>query len=715
MNKQMIAHIIGRIVFYLKDIILHFPSHAVKAFHTLVIFGSFFIILVFFMISLCVKMTHYVPGLSFLMKKLEAAWDRTAKGTYLKIYEKLEDLRPFKIKRRYLVFVAFQNLNMRKSRSLITIIGMSVGVGIIVYLLSLGYGIEKLVISQVASLEELQMVDVSSGESSTASLSKAALQKIKKIAEVKEVIPMISVVGRLNFNNAKTDILVYAVPKSYLEASRPDMVTGKYFSQKDVDILGETPEVAGETVTVKKATYGTPLTRYKVFFALLPKQEVAVWSDCTIKAKIIGTTVRTESTLEGMEFWGSEYAPFQPYGRESFDKQKNEYLGRWIKGEFPLFEHKSETELAEKIGIDGVQEWKFGCVQAKHTQIVEEIRIRGEVLGEATESATLTASASASLAATDSADLDASASADLANSDYANATVATSEAGVEVISMDKKDQPEKKEQTLQFKSKVSGEAVISTALLNLLNIPREKATSTDFKISFIIIRSLMPSIQGRILTEEVEYKVVGVVDDDENQFIYIPIQDINVLGVTNYSQAKLLVTDQKYLPEVRHSVETLGYKTASTADTIEQIETFFTGLRGVLGVLGFIALGVASLGMFNTLTVSLLERTREIGGMKTMGMVSGEIQELFLAEAMIMGFSGGIGGILLGFFVGKMSSYIISIIAISQGVGYLELTYVPFSLILFIILSSFVVGLVTGLYPSYRAKKISALNALRYE
>jgi len=225
----------------------------------------------------------------------------------------------------------------------------------------------------------------------------------------------------------------------------------------------------------------------------------------------------------------------------------------------------------------------------------------------------------------------------------------------------------------------------------------------------------MPTIQGRILTEEVAYNIVGVVDDDDNQFIYIPIEDITVLGVSNFSQAKLVLKDQKFLPDVRKKVESMGFKTASTVDTVAQIETFFGGLRSVLGVIGFIALGVASLGMFNTLTVSLLERTREIGGMKTMGMVSGEIQELFLAEAMIMGFAGGIGGLLMGIIAGQLSSYAVSAVAITQGVGYLELTYVPFGLILFIVVSSFVVGLVTGLYPSQRAKKISALNALRYE
>ena len=80
-----------------------------------------------------------------------------------------------------------------------------------------------------------------------------------------------------------------------------------------------------------------------------------------------------------------------------------------------------------------------------------------------------------------------------------------------------------------------------------------------------------------------------------------------------------------------------------------------------------------------------------------------------------MGFAGGIGGLMMGILAGKLSSYAVSIVAIAQGVGYLELTYVPWSLILFIVISSFIVGLITGLYPSFRAKKISALNALRYE
>ena len=128
-----------------------------------------------------------------------------------------------------------------------------------------------------------------------------------------------------------------------------------------------------------------------------------------------------------------------------------------------------------------------------------------------------------------------------------------------------------------------------------------------------------------------------------------------------------------------------------------------------------VALGVASLGMFNTLTVSLLERTRETGGMKAIGMVSDEVQDLFLAEAMIMGLSGGLGGLIFGFLVGETLSIIISVIAIAKGQGFIQLNYLPPYFVAFIIICAFLVGLLTGLYPARRAKKTSALNALRYE
>jgi putative ABC transport system permease protein len=248
-----------------------------------------------------------------------------------------------------------------------------------------------------------------------------------------------------------------------------------------------------------------------------------------------------------------------------------------------------------------------------------------------------------------------------------------------------------------------------------LNISANKTIDTVFKVKFIITKNLIPDIEGKAFTSEVEYKIIGMVDDPESSYFYIPFTDVDKLNIKNFSQLKVVTKAKEILPKIRKEIEVLGLKTTSVVDTVKQIESLFGNLRLVLAIVGLVALGVASLGMFNTLTVSLLERIREIGGMKVMGMVSEEVQELFLAEAMIMGLSGGIGGLLLGFLAGKAISLAVSLIAISQGQGYLDLVYLPVLFVIFILIASFVVGVVTGFYPAQRAKRISALNALRYE
>lgn len=124
---------------------------------------------------------------------------------------------------------------------------------------------------------------------------------------------------------------------------------------------------------------------------------------------------------------------------------------------------------------------------------------------------------------------------------------------------------------------------------------------------------------------------------------------------------------------------------------------------------------VGSLGMFNTLTVSLLERTREVGLLKTMGMKSKEIREVFLSEAIIMGVYGGIVGIIIRVIGGYVISFIISIISVLRGYDGLTITYLPLTTAMGIILVSAFTGIATGFYPARRATKISALDALRYE
>lgn len=725
MIKQLLSTITGHVMsrdFWTKapGRLVAFPGKSARA---IVLFSTFFILLNVFLIGEILKLFSRLPVVRRVVRKPGSQWYRSG-GLLERIFDKLELVRPFKVKRSYLIHIAFQNLLSRRSRSTVTILGMSIGVGIIVYLLSLGYGIEKLVIGQVATLNELKILDVSAGESTTTKLTKTAITKIQSIAGVQKVIPMISVVGRINYKNAKTDVLVYAVTDEFLNISKLNLLNGKlfandawYFARNDAS-----GQVAGAEAEITKGRLASPVTGNKLTFNVLPGTDTPAWKECDISSEVVGYTSRLEGGYAGTELWGGEYYPYNPYGRNGYDEGAKRYMGKWIQGKVPLFSRDADNQLIPLLDDQGRQIWETACLERKNVQIVDETPA-AQVLGVSTsidsaenaEETNVEVLAATDETATDSAQVELPAA-------FAAEVVATNDAGLEQVKLAASDSSQlattrtgATENMLDYRAQPSGTAVVSSALLKLLNIPVKDALQARFKVSYIIVRSLLPTAQSRVLSRETEYKVVGVIDDAEKQYFYIPFSDMEKLGVSNYSQLKVVLANKDAIKSTRKSVETMGFNTSSAIDTVAQIESFFASLRVILGLIGLIALAVASLGMFNTLTVSLLERTREIGGMKTIGMVSDEIQDLFLAEAMIMGFSGGLGGLLFGYAAGKVSSFIISVFAISKGIGYLELTYIPTYLVVFILMCSFVVGLFTGLYPAYRARKISALNALRYE
>jgi len=706
----------------IKNFTVNFIKGIPGAIRTAYLFANFFVLLLFFLFAKTYSLLEKIPLLGLFFRKLSDIFGKKILLLTSIITKKIEGLRHSEVQGIYLIELAYRNMMIKKTRSLITIFGMSVGVGAIVLLLSLGYGIEKLIVGKVARLDELRMIDVSAGENTTSRLSESVYKKIKKIKDVEKTLPIISVVGRISYKRATTDILVYAVPEGYKSILTGKITKGKFFVESaNKSFSGimedEYGRVAGAKTELINADFDSKISSQSVYFNVLPEAPVVAWKDCSITSKILGYVPRIEGGYGGEEYWGGDYYPFAQNGRVGYDKKKNIFLGRWIKTKVPLFDKKTDGVLSPVLDDYGRQTWEDVCISQKDIQITDRLAF-GEVLGEATESAAINSDSLLTisdevLSASDSAEASSSA-----ESIYDTAVVATSEAGIELVSLEASTSAQTKEKAQErIKIIPSGqlEAVVSSGFINLLGIPENKAIGTKFKTSFIIVKSLMPDIQGKVLTSEVEYKIGGVADDPDNTYFFVPFSDLYQIGIKNFSQLKVIITNSKSMQTVRKLIETMGLKTNSTVDTVKQIESLFANLRVILAVLGMVALGVASLGMFNTLTVSLLERTRETGGMKAIGMVSDEVQDLFLAEAMIMGLSGGIGGLTLGIAMGELISLLVSIIAISQGQGYLHLNYVPPYFVVFIIISSFIVGLLTGLYPAHRAKKTSALNALRYE
>ena len=164
---------------------------------------------------------------------------------------------------------------------------------------------------------------------------------------------------------------------------------------------------------------------------------------------------------------------------------------------------------------------------------------------------------------------------------------------------------------------------------------------------------------------------------------------------------------------LKDSVEALGFRTFSYAEEFDEIRQFFLYFNFALGMIGLIALSTASLGIVNTMVMSILERTREIGVMKSLGADETTIRRLFLAESACIGSIGAIGGIFFGWVISRVASLIAKTFMEREGIDPLELFALPWWLILIAFSLGLIVSLIAGYYPARRAARVDPVEALR--
>lgn len=217
------------------------------------------------------------------------------------------------------------------------------------------------------------------------------------------------------------------------------------------------------------------------------------------------------------------------------------------------------------------------------------------------------------------------------------------------------------------------------------------------------------------VTIEEKFEVLTSETTSTSPVILIPIEFLQENGVNRYSIAKVETTSVEDVKDIRQILEKKGYKTRTAQDTVSQIEDIFTIVRFGLAAIGIVAAVVATLGMFNTLTVSLLEKTREVGILKALGAQKDMVLKLFLAEAVIMSIAGGIVGIFLGVFGCGLIQAILTLLARRAGQEMDSVFYFPILFLIGVFVSTVMVGLFTGFYPASKASSIKTLDALRYE
>ncbi|HEU4714530.1 MAG TPA: FtsX-like permease family protein [Pyrinomonadaceae bacterium] len=183
-----------------------------------------------------------------------------------------------------------------------------------------------------------------------------------------------------------------------------------------------------------------------------------------------------------------------------------------------------------------------------------------------------------------------------------------------------------------------------------------------------------------------------------------------------YDAAVVRVTDPKHLTEVRSKITELGFGSFSIVDELDQIRLVFLIIDSVLGLLGGISLLVASFGIANTMIMSILERTREIGIMKAIGAEDREIKLIFFVEAAVIGFVGGVFGVLLAWGIDGLANRLAYRFVLKpQGASFVDFFSIPPYLWIGAILFALLISVAAALYPASRAARIDPVRALRHD
>ncbi|MCK4670446.1 MAG: ABC transporter permease [Nanoarchaeota archaeon] len=231
-------------------------------------------------------------------------------------------------------------------------------------------------------------------------------------------------------------------------------------------------------------------------------------------------------------------------------------------------------------------------------------------------------------------------------------------------------------------------------------------------------------VKSSIRINNQKFRVVGIFEEqgdrDTDYSIYVPIDTMRdflgkpegVSGITaNVKKGiDLDVASEKIARALERARDDENFQITTPQKIKEQTGMILGIVNLIVAAIAGISLIVGGLGIMNSMYTSVLERTREIGVMKAIGARNRNIFGFFLVESGIMGFVGGAVGIIIGLLMS------LGLAAAINATGFVNISMsVSYNLVLFGLLFSFGLGMLSGTLPAVRASRLKPVDALRYE
>ncbi len=232
-------------------------------------------------------------------------------------------------------------------------------------------------------------------------------------------------------------------------------------------------------------------------------------------------------------------------------------------------------------------------------------------------------------------------------------------------------------------------------------------------------------LKNRIKIEDKTFKVVGVMNEignaqDDSSIIVTMEAARDLFGEPEGASAMMAIAKpglnlddlaEDIKDELKDARDDENFQVYTSAQLLEQITGILGVVRSVLVGIAMIALVVGAVGIMNTMYMSVLERTKEIGIMKSIGATNKAILSIFLIESAAFGAVGGVIGTAFGVGISLFVGWIVEFLDL----GIPFIIKIKPELIVFAVVFSAVVGMISGFFPARNAAKMNPVDALRYE